>query len=91
MSAVTRSVVLTESTVVLLMSAVMRSVVLTEWTVVMSMLTVMRSVVLTESTAPYGFEFSRIEPLSSPACRKRRLMKASRGLPAGAISSVMKV
>ena len=38
-----------------------------------------------------GFGVSRIEPLSSPAFRKRRLMEASRGLPAGAIPSVVKV
>ena len=38
-----------------------------------------------------GFGVSRIEPLCSPACRKRRLIEASRGLPAGAIPSVVKV
>ena len=40
---------------------------------------------------PSGFGVRRIEPLSSPACRKRRLMEESKGLPAGAIPSVMKV
>ena len=41
--------------------------------------------------ASCGFKVSRIELLSSPACRKRQLMKASRGLLAGALPSVMKV
>ena len=40
---------------------------------------------------PYGSGVSIIEPLCSPACPKRRLMEASRGLPAGAIPSVVKV
>ena len=38
-----------------------------------------------------GFGVSRMELLSSPACRKRQLMEASRGLTAGAIPSVVKV
>ena len=38
-----------------------------------------------------GFGVSRIEPLCYPACRKRRLMEASRGFPAGAIPSVVNV
>ena len=38
-----------------------------------------------------GFGVSTIEPLSSLACRKRRLMEASMGLPAEAIQSVVKV
>ena len=42
-------------------------------------------------TAPCGLGVSRIEPLCSPACRKRRLMEASRALPAGAVPSVVKV
>ena len=33
--------------------------------------------------APCGFGVSRIEPLSSPACCKRRLMEASMELPTG--------
>ena len=41
--------------------------------------------------APCGFGASRIEPLYSPACHKRRLMEASRGLPAEAMPSVVKV
>ena len=40
---------------------------------------------------PCGFAVSRIESLCSPACRKRRLVEASRGLPAEAIPSVVKV
>ena len=40
---------------------------------------------------PRGFGVSRIEPLCSPASHKIQLMKASRGLTAGAISSVLKV
>ena len=38
-----------------------------------------------------GFWVSRIEPLCSPACHKRQLIEASRGLPTGAIPSVVKV
>ena len=40
--------------------------------------------------APCAFWVSRIELLSSPACRKRRQMEASRRLP-GAIPPVVKV
>ena len=40
--------------------------------------------------APCVFGASRIEPLYYPAYLKRRLMEASRGLPAGAIPSVVK-
>ena len=45
----------------------------------------------TSKQAPCGFGVSRIEPLSSPACREWRLMVASRELPAGALPLVVKV
>ena len=45
----------------------------------------------TRPMSPYCFEVSRIEPLWSPAFHKMRLMDASKGLPAGAIPSVVKV
>ena len=41
--------------------------------------------------ATCGFGASRIELLSSPACHKRPLMEVSKGFPAGAIPSVVKV
>ena len=37
------------------------------------------------------FGENRIEPLCSPACHKRQVTEASRGLPAEAIPSVVKV
>ena len=37
-----------------------------------------------------GFGVSRIEPLCSPVCRKKRLMDAGSGLPAGVLPSVVK-
>ena len=44
----------------------------------------LKGITLTTSifTAPCGFGVSGIEPLCSPACRKRRLMETGRGLPA---------
>ena len=40
---------------------------------------------------PCGFVVSRIELLCSPACPKGRPMQPSRGLPAEAIPSVVKI
>ena len=49
------------------------------------------SLTIHNDQAPCDFGVSRILPLSSPAFRKRRPMKASRKLPAEAIPSVVKV